>query len=221
MYQFKVANMKQTQTVTESANTIWAAAVYAQRINGVYLKQDLINDDNVTVKKQANRTIAKEALKGGKITVEDRVKGAEVRKFISSRLMLKAITKKLNDFELNLSKAVALDDFIIPQDNMLIGIINSQIANYDKQKKEEELTKDYVYGTYGKVKERVEIKLTPVARFWLTDWGTYRYNSITKDGYKTSFYYRDKLEIGDAVKVRGTVKKHTDDTTTINRVKVI
>ncbi len=78
-----------------------------------------------------------------------------------------------------------------------------------------------MYGTYGTVKERVEIKLTPVARFWLTNWGTYRYNSITKDGYKTSFYYRDKLEIGDAVKVRGTVKKHTDDTTTINRVKVI
>ena len=59
MQQFKVANMKQKQTVTESANTIWAAAVYAQRINGVYLKQDLINDDNVTVKKYANRTVAK------------------------------------------------------------------------------------------------------------------------------------------------------------------
>jgi hypothetical protein len=55
----------------------------------------------------------------------------------------------------------------------------------------------------------------------LTDWGTFRYNAITKEGYKTSFYYRDKLEIGDAVKVRGTVTKHTNDTTTINRVKVI
>lgn len=213
--------MKQKQTVTESANTIWAAAVYAQRINGVYLKQDLINDDNVTVKKYANRTVAKEALKGGKITVEDRVKGAEIRKFISSRLMVTAITRKLNDFQQSLSRAVALDDFIIPQDNMLIGIVNSQIAMYERAIKEEALTKDSVYGTFGKIKERVDVELKPVARFWLTDWGTFRYNCITTDGYKTSFYYKEKLEIGDAVKVRGTVTKHTNDTTTINRVKVI
>ena len=104
---------------------------------------------------------------------------------------------------------------------MSIGIVNSQIAQYEKIIKEEELTKDYVYGTFGKINERLEIKVKPVARFWLTDWGTFRYNSITEDGYKTSFYYRDKLEIGDAVEVRGTVKKHTNDTTTINRVKVL
>ena len=104
---------------------------------------------------------------------------------------------------------------------MYIGIVNSQIASYDRMKKEESLTQDFVYGTYGDVGERLEIKVTPVSRFWLTDWGTYRYNSITENNYKTSFYYKEELEIGVAVKVRGTVKKHTTDTTTINRVKVI
>jgi hypothetical protein len=221
MYSFKVGKMKDVQKVVHTAYDIWAAAVYAQRINKGYYKEDEFNADGECVR-EANRTVARNALAlGGKISVEDRSKGAEVRKFISSRLMLTAITKKLTDFQQSLSLAVELDEFVVPQDRMLIGIVNSQIGQYERAMKEEQLTKDYVYGTYGKIKERVDVKLKPVARFWLTDWGTFRYNAITTDGYKTSFYYKDKLEIGDAVKVRGTVTKHTNDTTTINRVKVL
>jgi hypothetical protein len=221
MYSFKVGKMKDVKKVVHTAYDIWAAAVYAQRINKGYYKEDEFNADGECVR-EANRTVARNALAlGGKISVEDRCKGAEVRKFISSRLMLTAITKKLTDFQQSLSLAVELDEFVVPQDRMLIGIVNSQIGQYERAMKEEQLTKDYVYGTYGKIKERVDVKLKPVARFWLTDWGTFRYNAITTDGYKTSFYYKDKLEIGDAVKVRGTVTKHTNDTTTINRVKVL
>ena len=221
MYSFKVGKMKDVQKVVHSAYDIWAAAVYAHRINKGYYKEDEFNADGECVR-ESNRTVARNALAlGGKISVEDRCKGAEIRKFISSRLMVTAITRDLNDFQKSLSRAVELDEFVVPQDRMLIGIVNSQIAQYERAMKEEQLTKDYVYGTYGKIKERLDVELKPVSRFWLTDWGTFRYNAITKDGYKTSFYYRDKLEIGDAVKVRGTVTKHTNDTTTINRVKVL
>ena len=227
MYGFKVSKKKIIETVAHDALDIWAAAVYAQRVNGSYIKEDLwsLNPDTHEVEHDAhtlaNRTVARNALQDGTITVADRTKGAEARKFISSRLMVKAITRKLTSFEESLSQAVALDEFIVPQDKMYIGIVNSQIASYDRMKKEESLTQDFVYGTYGDVGERLEIKVTPVSRFWLTDWGTYRYNSITENNYKTSFYYKEELEIGVAVKVRGTVKKHTNDTTTINRVKVL
>ena len=227
MYGFKVSKKKTIETVAHDALDIWAAAVYAQRVNGAYIKEDLwsLNPDTHEVEHDphtlANRTVARNALQDGSITLADRTKGAEARKFISSRLMVKAISRTLTSFEESLSQAVALDEFIVPQDKMYIGIVNSQIASYDRMKKEEALTQDFVYGTYGDVGERLEIKVTPVSRFWLTDWGTYRYNSITENNYKTSFYYKQELEIGVAVKVRGTVKKHTTDTTTINRVKVL
>ena len=227
MYHFKVGNMKKAQAVAYDAESIWGAAVYATRINNGYNKEDLwsLNPDTHEVEHDphtlANRTVARNALQDGSITLADRTKGAEARKFISSRLMVKAISRTLTSFEESLSQAVALDEFIVPQDKMYIGIVNSQIASYDRMKKEESLTQDFVYGTYGDVGERLEIKVTPVSRFWLTDWGTYRYNSITENNYKTSFYYKEELEIGVAVKVRGTVKKHTTDTTTINRVKVL
>ena len=215
MYGFKVSKKKTVETVAHDALDIWAAAVYAQRVNGSYIKEDLwsLNPDTHEVEHDphtlANRTVARNALQDGSITVADRTKG------------VKAISRTLTSLEESLSQAVALDEFIVPQDKMYIGIVNSQIASYDRMKKEESLTQDFVYGTYGDVGERLEIKVTPVSRFWLTDWGTYRYNSITENNYKTSFYYKEELEIGVAVKVRGTVKKHTNDTTTINRVKVI
>ena len=226
MYHFKVGNMKKADPVAYDAIDIWAAAVYAQRVNGAYIKEDLwsINPDTHEVEHDphtlANRTLAKQALAEGLITAEDRTKGVEIRNFLSGRLTIKALTKKLNDFEQSLAKAVSLDDFVVPQDRMLVGIVNSQIVKYNTILKEEAITADSVYGTYGKVKERLDIELIPSSRFWLTDWSTFCYNSITLEGYKTSFFYKNKLEIGKAVKVSGTVKKHTNDTTTINRVKV-
>ena len=226
MYGFKVSKKKTVETVAHDALDIWAAAVYAQRVNGAYIKEDLwsLNPDTHEVEHDphtlANRTVAKQALAEDLITVKDRTTGVEIRNFLSSRLTMKALTKKLNDFEQSLAKAVSLDDFIVPQDRMLVGIVNSQIVKYNKIIKEEALTADAVYGTYGKVKERLDVELIPSSRFWLTDWGTFCYNSITLEGYKTSFFYKNKLEIGKAVKVSGTVKKHTNDTTTINRVKV-
>jgi hypothetical protein len=226
MYHFKVSNMKKADPVAYDAESIWGAAVYATRINLGYNKEDLwsMDPDTHTVEEEphtvANRTLAKQALAEGLITAEDRTKGVEIRNFLSGRLTIKALTKKLNDFEQSLAKAVSLDDFVVPQDRMLVGIVNSQIVKYNTILKEEAITADSVYGTYGKVKERLDVELIPSSRFWLTDWGTFCYNSITLEGYKTSFFYKNKLEIGKAVKVSGTVKKHTDNVTTINRVKV-
>ena len=226
MYHFKVGNMKKAQAVAYDAESIWGAAVYATRINNGYNKEDLwsLNPDTHQVDESphtvANRTLAKQALAEGLTTRENQTKGVEIRNFLSSRLTMKALTTKLNDFEQSLAKAVSFNDFIIPQDRMLVGIVNSQIVKYNKIIKEEALTADAVYGTYGKVKERLDVELIPSSRFWLTDWGTFCYNSITLEGYKTSFFYKNELEIGKAVKVSGTVKKHTDNVTTINRVKV-
>ena len=117
--------------------------MYAQRINGGYNKEDLwsVDPDTHLVEEEphtlANRTVARKVLAEtpGLITVADRVKGTEVRKYISSKLMLKALTKKLSSFEESLSHAVALEEFIVPQDKMYIGIVNSQITAYEKMKK--------------------------------------------------------------------------------------
>ena len=226
MYHFKVSNMKKIDPVAYDATDIWGAAVYAQRINGRYNKEDLwsINPDTHEVEEPphtlANRTVAKKALADKLISKADFVKGMEIKLFLSGRLTLKTLTSKLTSFEQSLAKALSMSEFIVPQDRMLIGLINSQIQSYNRQIKEETITADSVYGTYGKIKERLDIELIPSSRFWLTDWGTFCYNSITLEGYKTKFFYKDELEIGKAVKVSGTVKKHTDNVTTINRVKV-
>ncbi len=116
MYHFKVGNMKKAQAVAYAAESIWGAAVYATRINNGYNKEDLwsLNPDTHEVEHDphtlANRTGAKQAREEELITVEDRTTGAEIKNFLSSRLTMKAVTKKLNDYEQSLAKAVSLDD---------------------------------------------------------------------------------------------------------------
>jgi len=203
-----------------SASDIWGAAALAQRVNGAYLKQDEWNYDNNSKGRKANRDIAKAALLEGTITDADREKGLEARQFLSGRLTMKALTKRLSDFEANLATALALDEFIVPQDRMQIGIVNSQIAAYERTIEEERLTENAVWGYVSEVGMRVDTKVTPTARFWVDIYGTFRYNAITKDGYKISFYNRERLEIGNTVDIRGTVKKQADNVTTLNRVKI-
>ena len=212
--------MTKTDPVAFSAEDIWGAAAHATRVNEGYLKEDEYNWNTARLTKHANRDVAKKALAESTITEADRKEGVEARHFLHSRLTMKALSKRLTDFEAGLAKAVALDEFIVPQDRMMIGIVNSQIVSYHRQLKEESMTKDAVWGYVSEVGMRVDIEVTPTARFWVDRYDTFRYNSITKDGYKASFYHRDRLEVGRTVKVRGTVKKHADNTTFLNRVKI-
>ena len=212
--------MTKTDPVAFSAEDIWGAAAHATRVNEGYLKEDEYNWNTARLTKHANRDVAKKALAESTITEADRKEGMEARHFLHSRLTMKALSKRLTDFEAGLAKAVALDEFIVPQDRMMIGIVNSQIVSYHRQLQEESMTKDAVWGYVAEVGLRVDLKVTPTARFWIDRYDTFRYNSITKDGYKASFYYRERLEVGNTVGVRGTVKKHADNTTYLNRVKI-
>ena len=212
--------MTKTDPVVISAEDIWGAAAFATRINEGYLKEDEYSWNTHRLTKHANRDVAKKALREGTVTEADRKEGVEARHFLHSRLTMKALSKRLTDFEAGLAKAVSLDEFVIPQDRMMIGIVNSQIVSYHRQLREESMTKDAVWGYVSEVGMRVDIEATPTARFWVDRYDTFRYNSITKDGYKASFYHRDRLEVGRTVKVRGTVKKHADNTTFLNRVKI-
>lgn len=203
-----------------SASEIWGAAAFAQRINGAYLKQDEYSANTYKLTKHANRDVAKTALLEGSVTDADREKGLEARQFLSGRLTMKALTKRLSDFEVNLAAALELDEFIVPQDRLQIGIVNSQIAAYERTMEEERLTKDAVWGYVSEVGLRIDTKVTPTSRFWVDIYSTYRYNAITEDGYRIAFYYREPLIVGKTVSVRGTVKRQADNVTTLNRVKI-
>ena len=98
------------------ADVAWAAAAYAQRINGEYLKpersgyQTVAEDDD----RIANKFIMQKAMfynLRSKLTASDFELGAAARDHHSKKLMMMTFKRELSDFERTLSRAVGMDCF--------------------------------------------------------------------------------------------------------------
>ena len=207
------------------ASKAWAAAAYAQRVNGAYLKpersgyQTVAEDDD----RVANRFIMQKAMFYNlqpELTEEDYLHGQAARDHHSKKLMMATFKRELSDFERTLSRAVGMECFT-ETDRYELAVIASQIASYERDMREQKML-DSVgeqMGYVADVGSRVEFTATVIRRDYNFNYNTYRIRAITKDGYRIQFYYRhDDVRSGDTVKFKGTVKKHLDNTTYFNRV---
>lgn len=215
--------MPKADPVAYSAADIWGAAVYATNVNGGYIKMPQYafdeNDVHIVVK-IPNRDVAKQALADGVVTEQDRRVGKEAQQFLSSRLAMKALSGRLSDFESVLAGTIALEEFIVPQDKSKIGVVNSQIASYQRQVQEESLTQHSVWGYVGEVGMRVDTQVTVASCYYIQQYEKFRYVAITKEGHRISFYNSKEYTPGTTVEIRGTVKKHAENVTILNRVKI-
>ena len=207
-----------------SASKTWAAAAYAQRINGEYLKpersgyQTVAEDDD----RVANRFIMQKAMFYNlqpELTEEDYLHGQAARDHHSKKLMMSTFKRELSDFERTLSRAVGMECFT-KTDRYELAVIASQIASYERDMREQEIIGDREQiGYVADVGSRVEFTATVIRKDYNFNYNTYRVRAITQDGYRIQFYFRhDDVRSGDTVRFKGTVKKHLDNTTYFNRV---
>lgn len=204
------------------AETVWAAAAYAQRVNGEYLKAERsgfrTNEDN----RMANRFVMEKAMFGAdekNLSEEDFCTGRAARDHHSKTLMMASFKRELRDFERVLSRAVSMDVFT-EADRYEIAIIASQIASYQKQLREQKLV-DGVglrQGYLAKVSTRLAFVATVISCNYNISYSTYSVRGITPEGLKVQFFYRDSVAVGKTVEFKGTVKKHLDNITFLNRV---
>ena len=208
------------------ADVAWAAAAYAQRINGEYLKpersgyQTVAEDDD----RIANKFIMQKAMfynLRSKLTAADFELGAAARDHHSKKLMMMTFKRELSDFERTLSRAVGMDCFT-ETDRYEISVICSQIASYEREVQEQNAV-DGIGERQGYVADvgaRPDFECLILSRRYNYEYGTYSIRGITTDGLRVQFYLRDDtVAKGQTVAFKGTVKKHLDNTTFFNRVK--
>jgi len=207
------------------ADVAWAAAAYAQRVNGAYLKPErngykTVSEDDDRV---ANKFIMKEAMfeTPNVLTEEDYAVGEAARDYHSKKLMMTTFSRELSDFERTLTRAVGMDVFT-ESDRYELAIIASQIQSYNNSVQEDQAVagigekRGYVAG----VGERVEFECLILSRRYNYNYNTYSVRGITLDGYRVQFFLRDdNIAKGQTVGFKGTVKKHLDNITIFNRVK--
>ena len=200
--------------------TVWAAAAYAQRINGDYVKHATTPEDGV--QREANRDVMLRALNNSTvITEQDIALGEAARDYHRRTLLFRALQRPLTEFETALNTACLLDE-VKQTDRYSLAIIASQIAGYAKSVEQDRVRGlvDINAAPVGTVGTKITADITVIRSNYSVNYGVYFVNAVTDRGQPVFFSYRQNLQTGSEHRISGTVKALRDDATQLNRVKI-
>jgi len=210
-------NKPKQPTFSYVADDVWAAACMAQRINGNYVKAGSID-------KRSNRQIVDELLVDtNQITDEDREQGKKVRQYFQAYTfkILKGI--KLGEFDNN---AMVLSNRDVIESNYDMAVIVSLPSSYERGVKRDGADQRVKFATGGYISaigDKITVTIEVLKTVYSQKWNTSYFTGITSDDQVVFFAYNhiDRLEVGDTYTIQGTVKAHRDNSTQLNRVKVV
>lgn len=211
-------------TVTYSANDVWAVACKAQRLNKEYIK--FVPEGS---KKETNREIMYRLLEEGSkhLTVADKNEGVKVRQHYQAMTFKLLTDDYVSEFD---KTAMAIADKDLLDNKLDIAIIASLPSAYIRSNVRKVQDQTIAQATtdkmIGKIKDRVDLKVTVLRSFLSHKWNCYFITAVTENE-EVVFFGSSKInpKIGDTLDVRGTVKSHRSDdngmVTQLNRVQQI
>lgn len=196
----------------------FAAAVIAQKINQSYIK--------VTQEpqgKSANRTLVMSMLTDViPFTDSEMEEGRKVRNHFQQHLTFKIIKgDNVTPFE---RVATEISNKETATCNYDISIIASLPSVYERAKQRNEIDRKIKFaqgGFIGSEKERVNLSIEVLKCNYSHNYGVYFVTAITPDDKIVFFSYAMDIAIGSKFSIKGTVKRHTSDSTQLNRVKIV
>jgi hypothetical protein len=230
--------VRKTNEETYEAEFVWAASAFAHRVNDGYVRFVEPDPDNPKKPKELNRNIIRGILNPSKfhpkgtgtvgrqkapsiwkVTKPDYKKGKEYRDFIKG-LCMRAIACNLNEFEQSAYRISCLDE-ISSKDYQAIGLIASMPQYVDRATKRENI-ESIVSKHYGKISERLEIEGKILTVNYSNNYNCYFVTMVTEKDNVLFFSYKNNIDNGTCVKIKGTVKDHKDNgRTQLNRVQIL
>jgi hypothetical protein len=207
------------QMAAVNADLMWSAACTAYRMNGGYLKQPEVIGDQVV--RPTNREIVRRALDNPKlITDADREQARDCRRYMAAAVTMQALRTELNEWARITARVCDLDLVDSVYD---FSVITAMPQSYVKQLKKESVDARLArcQGTIGKLGDKVELAVEIVRSNYSAKFNTWFVSAITKDNYSVYFAYREEIKSETHVTIRGTVKRHNDSSTQLNRVKIV
>ena len=213
--------MKKTRDTIDAvdATLIWSAACTAYRLNSGYLKQPETIGDQVV--KPTNRDIVRQALANtAMITDADRELAQQCRRHMATSVTMQALRAELGEWARITARVCGLDTITSNYD---LSVITAMPQSYVKQLKKETVDARLArcQGTVGKLGDKVELIVEIVRNNYSAKFNTWFVSAITKDNYSVYFAYREEIKPETHATIRGTVKRHNDCSTQLNRVKIV
>jgi hypothetical protein len=201
------------------ADLLWSAAQAAYRVNNGYLKQPEVIGDQII--RQTNREIVRRMLTDPKlITDADRDQARRARQYMATAVTMQALKTELGEWSKITARVCELNEVTSAYD---LSVITAMPHSYVKQLKKEELDARLArcQGTIGKIGDKVDLTVEIVRNQYSAKFNTWFISAITDKNYAVYFAYREQLPTDTHVTIRGTVKRHTDRATQLNRVKLV
>ena len=204
------------------AENVWSAAVAAQRINGAYVKLSVLSESDPSMSCQSNRKIIESLLVDpAGITDEDREQGKKVRSFYQAFTFKILKGTRLSEFDNN-AMLIANRDVI--EGNYDVAVIASLPSCYERgvlRQSADQRVSFATGGFIGKANDKVSASIEILKSVYSIKWNTNYVTGITTDDQVVFFAYKEALDIGKTLNITGTVKAHRDNSTQLNRVKII
>jgi hypothetical protein len=210
------------EVISYPADIAWGAAVAAQRTNGAYLKVAEYLPDTNTVGRRPNKEIMLELLKTPEqIPEADRAQGLEVRKHLTNSVTMQALRRELNDFQRTMADICQLDQVSGAYN---LAVLASLPGSFERQQAQEQTQSRLARTdntTVGAINAKVQLNVEVLESRYSQKWATYYVTAIDVANRALFFAHRSALPAGKHLAIQGTVKRHTDASTQLNRVRVL
>jgi hypothetical protein len=214
---------KQGATMQFTAETVWACAAAAQRINEGYFKEDQWDQPANGVKiKIANKTLVKNWLSRGDyslVTAADTEEGIRARDHFKSYTLL-AIAGRLNEFQQTAMKLAAKEEFTGRDiyDFAVISCLPSVAVRdaANSELKREIYTSEQLQGTVG---DTIVGDITVISARFSPEYSKHKITARMGESF-VDFWFGQELE--GTIRVKGKIKiQRGDKTTQLNYVKIV
>lgn len=202
------------------ADLVWSAAFAAYRINDGYYKTPVKNEEGKIVK-PINRELVQLALyDSSMITDADRKQANKARQYMASVTTMNALKGELSEWGQITAKLCALDKIKSNYDiAVLTAMPKSYVISLKKEEVDARLRRCDVH--VGAVGDKVELLVEVVRHNYSAKFNTWFISGITQDNQAVHFAYREQIKPSCNITIRGTIKRHTDRSTQLNRVKLV
>jgi hypothetical protein len=200
------------------ADLVWSAACAAYRINGGYFKEPETVGDQVI--RHTNRAVVRQALDNPSlINAADRDMAHNCRQHLATSVTMQALRSELGEWARITARVCGLDTVDSMYD---FSVITAMPHSYVKQLKKESVDARLARcdGLIGKPGDKVELAIEVVRNNYSAKYNTWFVSAVTRDDQAVYFAYREEIPPETLATIRGTVIRHTDRSTQLNRVKL-
>jgi hypothetical protein len=209
-------------TLNYTADQVWAAACTAYRINRGYLKHPEVNDQGVITRHTNRDLVRRYLLDAGEhyVTATDRKQGIKCRLDLLKQATMSALRNRATEWDLLTAEMASLATITSDYE---VSVITAMPKSHAQNLTRETVDSRLAYcdaDPVGRVDEQVEVVGEVVRSNYSTQYNTHYVTVITDANRQVFFAYRERMQPGDSIRIRGRVKRHADRATQLSRVKI-